>query len=300
MYLIIIVLLIIVLYFLSSFNLGNFYKDKNTDTQYITIGNERIRFLQKGKGRDILLIHGTPGSIEDWNLVISELSKKYRVTTFDRLGHGYSTSNTYTYHIQENALLVKKLINQLGLEQPLIVGHSYGGSIVAFIAVHYELNTKLVIIDSPLYDYQPDFLFRLVSIPVIGKVLAFLSSFTIAKKQIKTGVSELLYTKNQQKIKEIITERQNIWKQPKVIYSKSKESVNYSKDLKLMCSQYKNIKSEITIITSKENLGTYTKDCKKFHSEVKNSKITILEGTGHYIQLEKAHEVISMINEIMN
>ena len=110
----------------------------------------------------------------------------------------------------------------------------------------------------------------------------------------------MFYSFSDQKIEKLVQERQNIWKQPKVIYSKSKESVNYQKDLESMSNNYKNINSKITIITSKELLGTYKDDCEKFHSEVKNSKLIVLDETGHYIQLEKPKEVINIITNILD
>ncbi len=58
-------------------NLRNLPTTENKKTQYLTIGKERIRCFQKGTGKDVLLIHGTPGSIEDWNGIIDSLSKDY-------------------------------------------------------------------------------------------------------------------------------------------------------------------------------------------------------------------------------
>ena len=290
------------LIFVFSYSgIANYKTDTDERTKFLNVGNEKIRYIQKGKGKDILLIHGTPGSLNDWDTIIDTLAEKHRVTAFDRLGHGYSSAIDYTYHIQDNATFVEKLILKLNLKSPLVVGHSYGGSTVACLAVNSKLkDVNYIIIDSPLYSYLADFKFKLVAIPILGKVISFISSFTIAKKEIKEGVSELFYSLKKQKIEELVQERQNIWKQPKVIYSKSKESVNYQKDLESMSNNYKNINSKITIITSKELLGTYKDDCEKFHSEVKNSKLIVLDETGHYIQLEKPKEVINIITNILD
>ena len=98
-------LFLIGIVFLSYTNIGNLTVKDNPKYQFLTIGNEKIRVSQKGSGSDILLIHGTPGSIEDWNEIIDTLAQNYRVTAFDRLGHGYSSSNQYTYHLKENAMI---------------------------------------------------------------------------------------------------------------------------------------------------------------------------------------------------
>ena len=272
-------------------------KDKhNLKTSFVKIGDNNIRYTQKGKGKDILLIHGMPGSIEDWKEIINPLSKHFRVTAFDRLGHGHSSAKNYTYHIQDNAILVEKIIETLNLVFPYIVGHSYGGSIVANLAAKYNFkNFNFMIVDSPLYGYDAEFKFKLVATPIIGKLLAFISSFTIAKSEIKKGVSVLFSSLEKEKIDELVAERQELWKQVKVIYSKSKESVNYGNDLQKQSMKYKKIEAKITIVTANNFPGTYGNDCKKFHSEVLNSKLVVLENTGHYIQLEKIKELIQII-----
>jgi len=293
-------ILLFIIVLLGYTNLGNLPIKENQKNHFLTIGSEKIRISQKGEGKDILLIHGTPGSIEDWNGIIDSLSKDYRVTAFDRLGHGFSSSNQYNYHIKDNAILVENLIKQLGLKSPLIVGHSYGGSIVAFMAVNSELkNIEYIIIDSPLYKYRPSNIYKLVATPILGKGIALFSSYTIANNQIKDGVSSLFKSLEKEKINELVKERQIIWSQPKVIYSKSKESINYLNDLNSISEKYKNINSKITLITGKDSINTFKNDCEKFNQEVSNSELIILENTGHYIQLEKPSTVIKIIKERM-
>lgn len=295
-YLSIIGILLLIIVLLGYTNLGNLTTNENQKNNFLKIGNERIRFLQKGNGKDILLVHGTPGSIEDWVEIIDVLSKNYRVTAFDRLGHGFSSSNEYSYHLKDNAILIENLIKQLNLKSPLIVGHSYGGSIAAFMAVNSELkDIEYIIIDSPLYKYQPNTIYKLVSTPVFGKGIALLSSYTIANKQIEGGLSSLFKSIDNETINQLVNERQIIWSQPKVIYSKSKESVNYLDDLNSMSKKYKSINSKITIITGNDSMSTFKNDCKKFITEVPNSELVIIENTGHYIQLEKPLNVIKII-----
>ena len=46
----------------------------NFEGKYIEISGIKVRYNQIGKGPDILFIHGVPGSIEDWEPIISSLS----------------------------------------------------------------------------------------------------------------------------------------------------------------------------------------------------------------------------------
>ncbi len=291
---------LLILIFVGYTDLGNLSTDKNSATTFVTVKNETIRVSQRGSGKDILLIHGSPGMIEDWNDITEALAKEYRVTSFDRPGHGFSSSNQYTYHIKDNALITEQLISKLNLKNPLIVGHSYGGSTAAYMAVHTnKKNLQFLLIDSPLYTSRPRKIYKLISTPVIGKGMALIASYTIADNQIRDGLSSMFQNTAKEKIEYLIKERQQIWSQPKVIYTKSKESVNYQEDLNAISHQYKHIRSAITLITGKDSLGTLRKDCERFHEEVHHSELILLDKTGHYIQFDKSQDVIEIIRHKM-
>lgn len=295
------VTLLFIIGFLGYTNLGNLSIGESPQNSFLKINDETIRFSQNGKGKDILLIHGTPGSIEDWIHIVDTLSKNFRVTSFDRFGHGFSSSNNYTYHLKDNAELVEKLIKKLQLKDPLIIGHSYGGSTAAQMAVNSRnKNLRYIIIDSPLYEYSPSKIYQLVATPILGKGIALLSSFTIANTHIKKGVSPLFKFLEREKAVKLIEERQRLWSQPKVIYSKSKESVHYISDLNLISNQYKNIDSKITVITGRDSITTFRNDCEKFHSEVLNSNLIIFDNVSHYIQFDKPKELVQIIKQNMN
>lgn len=294
--------IICVLLFISTIlaqtSLGNLNKNQETNHQFITIGKEEIRFSQKGAGEDILLIHGTPGSIEDWNEIFDSLAKNFRVTAFDRLGHGYSSKRDYTYDLEGNANLAEELILELNLKSPLIVGHSYGGSVATYLAVNSaSKDREYVIIDSPFYEINPSGINKLVSTPILGKGIAFLSSFTIAKSQIRKGAIPMFKSTEGEKLDNYIKERQEIWSQPKVIYSNSKEIVNLQDDLKSMSENYKNTDSKMTLITVEDTIDTFRKGTEKLNGELKNSELIIISNTGHYIPLEQPAEIIRIIRE---
>lgn len=289
-------LFFIVITILGHTEFGNKAIPSHLKGNHISINNEKIRVVQKGSGKDILLIHGTPGSLEDWNGLIDSLAKTFRITAFDRQGHGFSTKNNYSYHIEDNVVIVKKIIEKLKLRSPLLVGHSYGGSTLANFAINSKDTTlKYIIIDSPLYSYKADLTFRLLSIPIIGKGIALFSNYTIAEKQIENGIKFAFGHQTPENLDKLVKLRKNIWLQPKVLYSKSKESVNYQKDLNKMLEKYKTVEADITIITGKDENKTFRNDCEKFHHEVKNSKLIILEDTGHYIQFDQQQKVLDLI-----
>ena len=186
-------ILMIALVLLGHFGIGNKTKTDSKKGEYITINNELIRYIQKGIGDDLILIHGTPGCIEDWDLILEKLSKKYRVTVIDRLGNGYSSSNNYQYTLEENSSLINNIIESLKLEKVTIIGHSFGGSTTAQLAV--ENNPKIdsyMMVSPPLYKINPATIYKIASLPLLGKGFSYFMHKTQAKKIISDGIKNTL------------------------------------------------------------------------------------------------------------
>ncbi|SHG97876.1 alpha/beta fold hydrolase [Flagellimonas flava] len=286
---------------LGYLDIGNKYiESEQGGFRLLEIGDNSIRILQKGEGKDIILIHGTPGSIEDWTPIIEPLAKKYRVTAFDRLGHGYSTHTNYNYQLKDNAELVAQIIKKLDLQSPMIIGHSYGGSTAAYLMTnHYNDSLKYVIIDAPLFTYEVSDTDKLLSIPFLGKGVAFIANYTIAEQPIEDGIKASLANQNKASLQSLVNERKQIWLQPKVLYSNAKESVNYPSDLDKISGKYNTISSDLLIITGEDDKKTYRSECQKFSDLVLTDSLIILKNVGHYIQLDKADDIARIIDEKM-
>jgi pimeloyl-ACP methyl ester carboxylesterase len=90
-------------------------------------GGLRVRYLERpGAEPAVLLLHGLPGTAEDFNLVTRLLPGR-RTVAIDRPGFGYSTGGYFPESRQLQA--IRELIDRLHLGRPILVGHSYGGTL---------------------------------------------------------------------------------------------------------------------------------------------------------------------------
>ncbi len=285
----------------TSIQKGSLEHTDNWQGQFMDIDGEKIRYIQKGVGSDILLIHGTPGSIEDWQPIIDSLSSTYRVTAFDRLGNGFSTANNYDYTIKENVAFVNKLMNKLQLDRVVIVGHSYGGSIAAHMATAKNNKVKsYIIVASPLYQLHPEGLFKAGGIPLLGKGIGVLISKTVAAQKIEEGLFLRFEGNTEILTANFLSIRKQIWSQPKVLYSTSKEHVNYDSDLKEVSDNYSEINSKISILYGTNDHPDIIKDSEKFHKSIPHSELLVLKNTAHFIQFEKTNALLKIIKSHTN
>ncbi len=281
----------------TSFKEGNLKHTASWQGQFIDIGKERIRYIQKGEGgQDVLLIHGTPGSIEDWQPIIDSLSTTHRVTAFDRPGNGFSTANNYNYTIKENVIIVNQLIDKLMLDSVVVVGHSYGGSIAARMATTKNDKVKsYVIVASPLYNLKAGGLYKLITAPLIGKGMSVLISKTVASKKIEEGLLARFEGNTKTLTDDFLTSRKQLWSQPKVLYATSKEHINYDNDLKEISDNYKNINAKVSIVYGTNDFQQILTDSKKLHNDLSTSEIFALENTAHFVQFEKPKALMEII-----
>lgn len=79
---------------------------------------------------DILMLHGWGASMEPFDFLIKHLSQSFRVTAFDFPGCGGSRIMGEPWDVEDYAELTVKLIDKLGLKNPVLIGHSNGGRVI--------------------------------------------------------------------------------------------------------------------------------------------------------------------------
>ncbi|MGU3359970.1 alpha/beta fold hydrolase [Methylobacterium sp. M6A4_1b] len=94
-------------------------------------GGRTLAYAEMGQGPSLVIIHGTLMSLEDmWLGPVPHLAERFRVIAVDRPGHGFSRRQGIAdAHSWRQAALIRDGVRALGLERPIIVGHSFGGAV---------------------------------------------------------------------------------------------------------------------------------------------------------------------------
>tara|TARA_R110002110_G_scaffold20312_54_gene82597 strand:+ start:2638 stop:3573 length:936 start_codon:yes stop_codon:yes gene_type:complete len=106
--------------------------------EILTIDGIAVHARVMGQGPDLVLIHGASGNLNDFTMgFASQLANRYRVILFDRPGLGWTDRlpgaggawNNTEESPQDQASLLQKAADRLGVTNPIVLGHSYGGSV---------------------------------------------------------------------------------------------------------------------------------------------------------------------------
>ena len=106
----------------------------------ININGSEINYLQLGNSnsKNILLIHGFGGDLNNWMFNQEELSKDFNVFSLDLPGHGLSSKNfkeITVFHLSET---IFEFCKSNKIEKVNLIGHSLGGGIALKCAIDYS------------------------------------------------------------------------------------------------------------------------------------------------------------------
>jgi pimeloyl-ACP methyl ester carboxylesterase len=117
----------------------------------LTHNGINLSYKDAGKGHSVLCIHGGMADSSHFEDQIDFFKSSHRIVSVDLRGHGESDKPQDGYTISTFADDCVWLAQELGLTQPLVVGHSMGGLIALDIASRYpEFTSAIVILDSPI------------------------------------------------------------------------------------------------------------------------------------------------------
>ena len=132
------------------------------DGRHIDIDGERIHYVEFGNdnadGPPVVFVHGLCGQMRNFAyLPLEALAREHRIILVDRPGSGYSTRGPQApANIRAQANTVARLIAALGLEAPVLVGHSLGGAIALAVALDHPESVARLALIGPLTHVQTE------------------------------------------------------------------------------------------------------------------------------------------------
>ncbi len=111
-------------------------------------GTIRLVYDRQGSGPDLVFVHGLTFDRTNWQPIIDRLAGEYRCTAIDLPGHGDSDGPPRL--LEDIAGALHRLLGELGIERPVVVGHSMGAALTGIYAATYPV-AGVVDVDQPLF-----------------------------------------------------------------------------------------------------------------------------------------------------
>ncbi|MCI0755951.1 alpha/beta fold hydrolase [Teichococcus vastitatis] len=119
--------------------------------RFIMVEGVRIHLLEQGHGSEtIVLLHGNGAMAEDFAIsgILHRLSARFRVLAFDRPGFGHTERPSHQrWDAAAQAVLIAAALERLGVQQAVVVGHSWGALVARALAAQVPAQvTALVLV----------------------------------------------------------------------------------------------------------------------------------------------------------
>ncbi len=140
------------------------------ETKHITIGGQRMSYVDHGQGPAVVMLHGNPTWSFYYRDLIKGLGDRYRVVAPDHIGCGLSEKpQRYPYTLARHIDNFEHLLDHLGLEDFALAMHDWGGAIGFGYAVrHPERVRRFIIFNTSAFFGQVPLRIRACRIPIFG------------------------------------------------------------------------------------------------------------------------------------
>ena len=148
----------------------------------VRVDGKDVHVVVKGSGPALVLIHGAGGNAQDFTFqMVDRLADRYTVFAVDRPGLGWSEPIGKAASPEAQARHLARATRMLGAEDPIVLGHSYGGAVALAWAVHHPGRLSgLVTVAGASHPWETGLstYYRVLSHPVLGPlVIPLLTAF---------------------------------------------------------------------------------------------------------------------------
>lgn len=233
--------------------------------------NANFSFIQKGKGEDLLLLHGYLSSKEAFVSQINYFSKYYRVTAIDFIGFGASPPLTKAFSVGDYAQWLKGVIKLLNLKKPKVIAHSFGCRVAVKLASWDEELFDKIVLTGPAGIIKKRGQRYYFKVGLYRLCRRFFPKF--AQKHFGSKEYRSLPPIMQESYKKIVNE-----------------------DLR---ETAKKVANEVLIVEGNLDNVTTLYEATVYEKSLKNAKLTMIEG-GHFAFVENAVSFNLIVEEFLN
>lgn len=260
----------LLLYFFSKL----WYNKYGENNMLKRIKGININYIEYGKNDAdcLVLLHGWGQNIEMMQPIGNRMSKQYHIVIIDLPGFGNSDEPTKVWTVYDYAEALHELLKNLSINEPIMIGHSFGGKISLVYASKYKVK-KLVTFGSPFkkeiqqLSMKTKILKSLKKVPGINKLEEF------AKKHI--GSSD--YKNASKMMRDILVDTVNL---------------DISEDVK-------KISCPTLLIWGTNDEAVSINDAYELEKLIPDAGVVEYEGCTHYAYLERLDYTITVLNAFL-
>lgn len=244
----------------------------------------QMHVVRSGRGRPVVFIHGSFGSVYDFTMSILPHVKNYEAILVDRPGHGYSTRPpNLAMSIFDQARYVNLLLKKLGIEKPVLVGHSFGAVVAIAYALGYPDDLTGLVLGGPYvtpWEGPTNPLHTLNAIPFFGEIYRHCLVVPFGQS-MKESISEKVFYPNLAPA-DYIAVSSSLAMRPGHFSANAADIMELNAGLRMLMPRWSEVSVPTSIVTGDLDLvAPHKRHANPLHKAVKNSQLVLLDKMGH-------------------
>jgi pimeloyl-ACP methyl ester carboxylesterase len=261
--------------------------------RFLMAEGARLHYVEAGAATDppIILIHGNPGSVRDFDRLIPVLASGHRVIAIDRPGHGYSDRpDVRAATPTAQARQLHSALEQLGVRRPILVGHSWGGALALAYALEFPGDVAgLALLGTRAYPFDgpPDPIYTLLRRPIVGPLLSHTLAPIFARGMLEAKLAAAYHPDTLER--DALDIAQALWMRPGELGAMVWDTHLLHTEAAAMAPRYSMIGIPVMLLVG--DVDELLPESQQLATQLPNAWIEVVPRTGHYLPRNRVAEV---------
>ena len=251
---------------------------------FLTTPSGRVHVLDVGQGEVILLLHGSGRSIADWQEGLAmRLAQQYRVVAFDNFGFGMSDRNhPLQYGNKLWAAQAIVVLDTLGIERAVVLGHSAGGVVAATLAADHPDRVRGAVFVGHGIAMDPVQLLPLI--PGVGEIKlsqtsAFSDTFSALHKQRIEAAYRIRGTRSAY-----------------LTFVRRQYTVD---GVRLLNGTYEDIRLPVLQVHGEQDVSIPISAARKLSKRLTDARFVAIEESGHDVHIDAPGRLVTAVEDFV-
>jgi pimeloyl-ACP methyl ester carboxylesterase len=277
-------------------------RDNPPAGRFVEVDGVRLHYIDEGDGPPVVLLHGNTVSLQDFigSGLIAALAPRHRVIAFDRPGFGYSDRpRNRLWTASAQAALLEQALIALGVDRPVVLGHSWGTHVALRMATDSPANVAGLVLVSGYYypGARLDVAWTApVALPVLGDAMRYTVSPLAGRMLIGTTVKAMFSPAPVPGDFFDIQSREMLLR-PSQIRAEAEDAAFMIGGAAQLRHRYGDLRLPVGIFAGAgDKIVDVASHSARLHRDIPHSTLTALPGAGHMVHYAALDDIVRAID----
>jgi pimeloyl-ACP methyl ester carboxylesterase len=270
----------------------------------LDVDGVRVHVHVTGEGPPLVLLNGNGTMVHDWLIsgLVDTLRRDYRVIAIDRPGYGYTERpRTRLWTAPAQADLVRKTLLRLGVERPIVLGHSWGTLVALALALDHPDAVRGLVLLSGYYfptGRLDVWAFAPPAIPVVGDVMRYTVSPLLGAmlaRKMAAKMFEPLPVPRRFSTRFPFDLALRPWQ----IRASAEDSAFMVPGAAALAKRYRELALPVAILSGTEDrIVTPERQAVRLRDRIEGAELTLVPGVGHMLHYAAQDEIAQAVDGV--